>query len=123
MAERRSVRSGAPHEERYGYSDPDATLELVTIRVAAALPATPPPRTAASEAPTRGVRRASFGGEWHEAGVIGPGTAAFEGPAIVELPGSTLVVPPGWSGDADADGVTLARRTGSIATSGAWEHP
>src|SRR4051812_37698106 len=26
------------HEDRYGYSDPDASLELVTIRVAVALP-------------------------------------------------------------------------------------
>ena len=28
----------AAHEERYGYRDPDARLELVTVRVAVALP-------------------------------------------------------------------------------------
>jgi N-methylhydantoinase A len=98
------------HEERYGYSDPDAALELVTIRVAAAIPAMPPPRTAATEAEHRGERRASFDGEWHDAAVIGPGTASFAGPAIVELPGSTLVAPPGWTGEASATGVTLERR-------------
>jgi len=98
------------HEERYGYSDGDAPLELVTIRVAAALPATAPPKAVATDAPRRGTRRACFAGEWHDAAVIGSGTAAFEGPAIVELPGSTLVVPPGWTGDANGDGVTLERR-------------
>ena len=30
------------HEERYGYADPDAELELVTIRVAVALPGAEP---------------------------------------------------------------------------------
>ena len=30
------------HEERYGYSDPDARLELVTVRVAVALPGAEP---------------------------------------------------------------------------------
>ncbi len=30
------------HEDRYGYSDPDANLELVTIRVAVALPGAEP---------------------------------------------------------------------------------
>jgi N-methylhydantoinase A len=98
------------HEERYGYSDADAALELVTVRVAVALPAIPLPRTAAFDAQRKGSRRAMLGGEWHDAAVIGPGSARFEGPAIVELPGSTLVVPPGWTGDGDAAGVTLERR-------------
>ena len=97
------------HEERYGYSDRDAALELVTVRVAAALPATPPPRAVAADAPRKGTRRARFGGEWHAAAVVGPGRADLAGPAIVELPGSTLVVPPGWTGGADAAGVTLER--------------
>ena len=97
------------HEERYGYSDGDAALELVTIRVAAALPATPPPETAATDASAESSRHARFGGEWRDAAILGPGTARFDGPAIVELPGSTLVVPPGWTGDASPTGVTLER--------------
>ena len=72
------------HEERYGYCDPDAELELVTVRVAVALP----------------------GGE------VRPEEAeseAIEGPALYRLPHSTLVVPQGWSGIADAEKVVIER--------------
>jgi N-methylhydantoinase A/oxoprolinase/acetone carboxylase beta subunit len=41
--------------------------------------------------------------------VVGAGATAIEGPAIVELPGSTLAVPPGWSGEANGAGVALER--------------
>jgi N-methylhydantoinase A len=95
------------HADRYGYADPDAGLELVTVRVAAALPGAEPPPATTGPAERRGVRRARLGGQWHEAAVLGPGGGEIAGPAIVELPGSTLVVPPGWSGVADAAGVTL----------------
>ena len=44
------------HDERYGYADDDATLELVTVRVAVALPGADLP--AASAATTRGDSRA-----------------------------------------------------------------
>ncbi|HYI79344.1 MAG TPA: hydantoinase/oxoprolinase family protein [Thermoleophilaceae bacterium] len=95
------------HADRYGYADCEADLELVTVRVAAALPSAELPAATASPAERRGARRARFGNEWHDAGVLGPGDGAVAGPAIVELPGSTLVVPPGWSGNSDASGVTL----------------
>ena len=41
--------------------------------------------------------------------VLGPGEARLEGPAIFELEGSTLVVPPGWSAVGGADAVILER--------------
>ena len=47
------------HEERYGYADPDAGLELVSVRVAVALPGAeprPPPGTACRTAPPRARR-------------------------------------------------------------------
>jgi N-methylhydantoinase A len=97
----------AAHEERYGYADPDAELELVTIRVAVALPGAEPPKATATAAERRGSRSARFGDAWGDAAVVGPGAGEVAGPAIVELPGSTLVVPPGWAGHADAAGVTL----------------
>ncbi len=97
----------AAHEERYGYADPDAELELVTIRVAVALPGAAPAATTAAALERRGRRRARFAGEWHDAAVLGFGEGEIAGPAIVELPGSTLVVPPEWMGRADAAGVTL----------------
>ncbi|HEX2070163.1 MAG TPA: hydantoinase/oxoprolinase family protein [Thermoleophilaceae bacterium] len=95
------------HADRYGYADPDAGLELVTIRVAAAMPGPDLPVTEVEPAERRGTRRARFGDEWHDAVVLGPGSGEVAGPAIVELPGSTLVVPPGWSGTANATAVTL----------------
>jgi N-methylhydantoinase A len=97
------------HEERYGHSDRDAELELVTIRVAAALPGSELPETSGDSAEERGTRRARFGEDEHDAGVLGPGEAEVDGPAIFELPGATLVVPPGWHARADADAVVMER--------------
>jgi N-methylhydantoinase A len=97
------------HEERYGYSDAEAQLELVTVRVAAALPGAEPPPAAAGPAERRGTRGALFGGHRLDAAVLGPGEAELAGPAIFELPGSTLVVPPGWRARSDPDGVVMER--------------
>jgi N-methylhydantoinase A/oxoprolinase/acetone carboxylase beta subunit len=97
------------HEERYGYSDPDAELELVTVRVAAALPGAEPPPAAAGSAEERGTRRVRFGEDVVKATILGAGEAELDGPAIFELPGSTLVVPRGWHARADSDGVVMER--------------
>jgi N-methylhydantoinase A len=97
------------HEERYGYADPEAELELVTVRVAAALPGAEPPPAEPARAEDRGARSARFGEEVLEARVLGPGEADLDGPAIFELPGATLVVPPEWHALADADSVVLER--------------
>ena len=75
------------HEERYGYADSEAGLELVTVRVAVALPGAEP-RPAAWE----GLPRDEV-----------------EGPAVVPLPGSTLVVPGGWRAHAEDDLVVMDR--------------
>lgn len=97
------------HAERYGYEDPAAELELVTVRVAVAVAGAEPQSRPAEPAQRRTSRRARFRSEWHDAVVLGPGQVELEGPAIVELPGATLVVPPGWSGRADAEAVVLER--------------
>lgn len=127
------------HAERYGYDDPDAELELVTVRVAVALPgasmdaasgASPsgvdtnvapgasskgasmevaPGEDPPSRADQRSSRRAWLAGSWHEAAVLGTGAGPVRGPAIVELEGSTLVVPPGWSGSSDGEAVVIER--------------
>jgi len=75
------------HEDRYGYADPDANLELVTIRVAVALPGAEP--------------RAA---EWD-----GLPADRIDGPEVVPLPGSTLVVPEGWRASAEGDLVVMER--------------
>jgi N-methylhydantoinase A/oxoprolinase/acetone carboxylase beta subunit len=75
------------HEERYGYTDPDAVLELVSVRAAVALPGAEP-------------RPAAWEG-------LPDGTA--DGPAVVRLPGSTLVVPDRWHARAEDDAVVMER--------------
>jgi N-methylhydantoinase A len=97
------------HAERYGYKDPEAVLELVTVRVAAALPGADPP--GAPSEPSRGgtSREVRFGEDRHEAAVLGQGEDEVKGPAIIELPGSTLAVPPGWTARAEGDAVVMER--------------
>ncbi|HEY7453347.1 MAG TPA: hydantoinase/oxoprolinase family protein [Thermoleophilaceae bacterium] len=75
------------HEERYGYSDSDAGLELVTVRVAVALPGAAP-------------RPAAWDGLRED---------RVEGPAVVALPGSTLVVPEGWHACHEDDLMVMQR--------------
>jgi hypothetical protein len=44
-----------------------------------------------------------------DARVLGPGEVELHGPAIFELPGATLVVPPGWRARSGADAVVMER--------------
>jgi N-methylhydantoinase A len=97
------------HEERYGYRDEDTELELVTVRVAVALPGAEPKPAEPSEAEERGTREVRFGDDAHEAKVFGQGEAEADGPAIFELPGATLVVSPGWHAKAGPDAVVLEK--------------
>jgi N-methylhydantoinase A len=111
------------HEERYGYHDPEQELELVTLRVSASIPGTDvelgaDPRdsesngTGTGEHAERPTRTATLNGERIQLHVIGgapsPGTT-ISGPAVVELPESTLLVPPGWSGEVDPTGTVHLR--------------
>jgi len=98
------------HDERYGYADDDADLELVTVRVAVALPGVDLPGGARGEHEESGTRRAYFDGEEHEAAVHRGAPPEVSGPAIVELPEATLVVAPGWSGGATDDGTLVVDR-------------
>src|SRR3954451_946326 len=66
------------HEERYGYSEPEREVELVAVRTADVIP--------------------------------GPDVSLHvtdryevEGPGLVELPGATCWVPPGWAGGTNDD--------------------
>ena len=74
------------HRERYGYDDPEAEIELVTVRVTVALPG------ADVEPSVRGEEQ------------------ALTGPATVALDEATLVVPEGWSGVRDRHGTWLLER-------------
>jgi N-methylhydantoinase A len=104
------------HEERYGYRDPEQELELVTLRVSATVAGAD---ISLQDAPgsehevERGGRRAILDGEEVELHVLrgtpAPGTE-IAGPAVVELPESTLLVPPGWAGEVDDTGTIHVRR-------------
>ena len=58
---------------------------------------------------------AAVAGEEHEAAVLtgepAPGTR-IEGPALVELPESTLAVPPGWAGEVLESGTIRLEKRG-----------
>jgi N-methylhydantoinase A len=45
-------------------------------------------------------------------GLPAPGTA-IAAPAVIDLPESTVLVPPGWSGEVDATGTIHLRREGN----------
>ncbi|MCK9250274.1 MAG: hydantoinase/oxoprolinase family protein [Solirubrobacteraceae bacterium] len=79
----------AAHRERYGFDDPDAELELVTIR-----------RTVVADPPE--VR---LGGDV-------PATAAQAGPLVLPEDGTTVVVPAGWRVRRDGDGTLRLDRDG-----------
>ncbi|MFT4048957.1 MAG: hydantoinase/oxoprolinase family protein [Solirubrobacterales bacterium] len=92
----------AAHESQFGFSDVGAPIELVTVRVSVGgngtgksgggseLSASPP--VAATS------RAAWFDGEQHESSVVrGALQGRVAGPALIEQPQATIVVPPGWA--------------------------
>jgi N-methylhydantoinase A len=98
----------AEHERRYGHADRDRAVELVTLRAAAVAPGAEVTLTAAGDA-ERSRRTIRWEGADVEAEVLSgtglpPGTKV-EGPAIVEFPETTCLVPPGWAGKADDHGI------------------
>jgi N-methylhydantoinase A len=72
------------HEERYGYADPARAVELVAVRTAQVVPG---PEL---ELPGADPQRAS-------------------GPALLELDGSTVWIPPGWEGARDGPSWVVTR--------------
>ena len=106
------------HEQRYGYHNPDAEIELVTIR-ASAWCAAPDLRPQAVHAPTpvADIRRVTFAGEPVLTAVFRgelPPGATVAGPALYALPDSTVLVPAGWSGEVDTHGtIHLHHQLGS----------
>jgi N-methylhydantoinase A len=102
------------HEERYGFKVPDAPVELVAIGLALSDEAPEPDLTAADSELVESSRRVHFGEEWLDAFVARGeprAGAEFHGPAVIELPETTLVLPPGWSARADNHGSLVAERS------------
>jgi N-methylhydantoinase A len=103
----------AAHEEAYGYRDPEAEVELVTLRATATTPgpAIDPKTVGEAAAGATRTRRATVLGNETEiiTGEPEPGER-IEGPAIVELPEATLAVPEGWSGEVLESGTVRIER-------------
>jgi N-methylhydantoinase A len=102
----------AVHRDHYGYYDQDAELELVTVRVAVAQPGPQPALADPPPAEDAGSRAAWFGGDRHETRIVRGVPTGIDGPAIAELPGATLVIPPGWrAGQVGAGTLSMERAT------------
>jgi N-methylhydantoinase A len=97
------------HERRYGFRL-DADPEIVTRRLQATLSRERPSLRCQAPSGRPSRRRAFVDGEWLEVPVHGPG-ARVAGPAIVDLPGATCLVRPGWAGEPDAAGTLVLERT------------
>ncbi|HEY8467203.1 MAG TPA: hydantoinase/oxoprolinase family protein [Solirubrobacterales bacterium] len=103
----------AEHERRYGFHDPDAEIELVHVNVAVVERGPEPQPRAAADEPERTARRVRMGGEWVEAEVLRgelPAGLSVSGPAVLELPETTMVLPPTWHARVDEHGTIAAER-------------
>jgi N-methylhydantoinase A len=102
------------HELRYGYRDDAAEVELVNLRVSVWGPSPAPRLRAASTAePVSEIRTVVFDGEPTATTVLRgelPPATPLRGPALCALPETTLLIPPGWSGEVDERG-TIHLRT------------
>lgn len=108
------------HDERYGYSDSEAELELVNVRIAAVVEGTRPaaggtggPPDPRPTSPRRASRKTFFGPEQLETTTVRgdlPAGERIAGPAVCELPEATAVIPPGWVGEVRSDGTLVLER-------------
>jgi N-methylhydantoinase A len=102
------------HERRYGYRDADGPIELVNVRVSAISERAVEAAAGAAPGPLeRDSRAARFDGRMLETAVLrGPAIPRERcaGPAVWELPESTVVIPPGWTGEVDAHGTLVLER-------------
>ena len=87
----------AAHRERYGFDDPDAELELVTVR-----------ETVRGDAPRIALGSSGDGRE-------------VAGPDVVRLDGATVVVPAGWTARTDDHGTLHLEADDAAPAPAPWE--
>jgi N-methylhydantoinase A len=104
QADKAAVRTGfdAAYLQRYGHANAEATLEIVTLRVMAIGQLDRPGIVAPSAKPAapRRQRPVYFGGLFHDTAIIDRSSLGEShgavGPAIIEEPTTTTILPPGW---------------------------
>ena len=117
-ADKAAVRTAfdAAYLRQYGHANPDAKIEIVTIRAMGIgrldRPGMVSPRTA-DAAPAR-RRKVHFNGKPVPTAIVDRAginrNAAVRGPAIIEEPTATTIVPPGWRATIAAGGHMLITR-------------
>lgn len=105
------------HQKRYGYHQPTAKIEIVTVRITAVSPITPP---ALPTQPARTTQAVALGQKpvWfhqhptltalYDRAALQPGHQ-FSGPAIIFQYDTTTVVPPGWETAVDGQGNLICK--------------
>jgi N-methylhydantoinase A len=111
----------AAHQRIYRHHRAEDPVEIVNLRAVHRYPLPPPrlgrrPASGGSPAAARkGSRRAWFGGAWHDTSLYErdrlPAGEVIAGPAIVEQPDTTTIVPPRWTAVRDRAGNLLLART------------
>jgi N-methylhydantoinase A len=107
----------ALHRQRFSFDDPKETVEIVTVRLSA-VGRLGEIREAALEpsgpSQPRAVRPLYLGNAWRSVPFyaqfeLGRG-ACLEGPAVIEQPYTTMIVPTGWSATVTGAGHIVATR-------------
>jgi N-methylhydantoinase A len=110
----------ATHQAIFNHADPEAPVEMVNLRVRAVgrlhdLPAVEHDVLAEGDVAAHGERTIDIGGECqrarlYERHLLAPGHR-FPGPAVVEQPDSTVVIPGGWEAAVDRHGNLVLERS------------
>jgi len=117
-AEDLGERFGQAHRQRYGYRMDDEPVEVVNLRLVAAVPAGKPELRAepARAGRTAARRRVNLDGTWREVAVLAReelgGGDRLDGPAVVEFAEATLLLRPGWRAAVDEAGTLVLQRDG-----------
>jgi N-methylhydantoinase A len=106
------------HRQRYGYRMDDEPVEVVNLRLVAAVPAGKPKLRAEPARAGRAAarRRVNLDGTWREVAVLAReelgGGDRLDGPAVVEFAEATLLLRPGWRATVDEAGTLVLQRDG-----------
>lgn len=118
----------AEHARVHGFADPGAALHAETLRLTVTVP---PGELVAGERPgsfrRRGERAVRYDGTVRTATVVGldaDGEAGVvTGPAVVDKPDTTVLVPAGWRASCDAVGTVLLERIAEATDVQGQEQP